>query len=603
MGSILKLLMIYAAAGGLALAQEELPRVKGETAATGQNALIPIKKNDQPTQPTVSGLPDVDAEWAIKSHLEPMLYLDVDLSRNRITNLTPHDSSAGADQPVHHEDNPEMETMVFGDYRDGFKVVSLRQVSLGLGAQRRLEVFNGGEGPVPVGAIVGLVPIGGSDAINVRHVKTMNEARTIVNQVTVPESLAALNDWTAGDSLMVASNGGILFYAGLTYHTVGVAGVYVAQGTWSIYMEKISAAEVHVKITKGVLKEYGVVTGGALASVGLSAFDNTDDSFSFRLDLDKPEAQEVFRLLIGGDLRAAQEASILPDGAARYVAMETEIQSGTFRNFIFGIPLLFNTSWSSGKIDTFARRDLVIEGRKIEAQYGLYARTRRHVGFGVRRVRQQGFYGVSYSDSGYGRSRGQFGKYIWSFADNSSNHWRVRSALREVVRQTGLKQILVNIPAKDNLEYVSFLVDIHFSQDTTHRLMRLAESLSEKEFVERGLVIHREYFRDMKDEPTAANDPLDLCSDYGWNVDHCKYSLERYTKSGMAQMWRALREMNDHREDNVKFTKAYAEFGEGISETVFALQAVVRAVGGQIPVHAEINGTHVSAMKMSFQAK
>jgi hypothetical protein len=532
-----------------------------------------------------------------------MLYLDLDLSRNRITNLTPHEPAGDSERLVSHDFDPLRETLVFGDYRQGFKVVSLRKVSLGLGAQRRLEVIRASGVPAPVGTIMGLVPIAGSDAVNVRHVKTMADARQIEEQVSLPESLAEFENWATGDSLMIANTGGVLFYAGLTYHTAGVAGVYVAQGTWTTYIEKTGPSEIHVKITKGRLTEYGAVAGTVIASIGFSGFENLDDSFSFRVDTSRPEGEEVFSRLIAGDLRMAQEASVHTNGAARFVAMEVETQSGTFKNFIFGIPLLFNTSWSSGKIDTFAKRDLIVDGHKIEAHYGLFARTRKHVGFGVRRVRQQGFYGASWSDTGYGRSRGHFGKYIWSFADNSSNHWQLRMALNEVVRQTGLKQILVNIPAKEDLEYVSFVVDIHISRDNTQRLMNLARTLTQKEFVESGLKLYRDYFKELKDELTSATDPLDLCSDYGWNIDHSKYSLERYTRNAMKQMWEQLNRMSDFRDDKVKFTKAYAEFGEGISETIFAFQAVMKMLDGEVPVNAEFNGTHFSALKMSFSAR
>lgn len=623
----LKSLILTILLGSAVAVAKEGPEIKGGEShqrhllspyqPSGVKALIPLdlgktSRQEEKDNNSPSEVPTDQRGLSVKSRLEPMVYLDLDFSRNRITNLTP-----GKDPLAAFEDHPEHERLVFGDYRSGFRAVSLQRIVGGAGLKKLLEIENASPILAPVSAYIGIVPIIGSEALAVRHLDTLEEARRLDANLVHTPTFAEILSWRPGDSLMFAAKAGFLFFAGVSYHTIGISGTLIRQGTWSIYLEKASATELIIKASSSNLTEYGLSLGQSLATPGVSTFTNKEESFTFRLTLNHPESQELFAQFQSGRLNALQAPShALAGGWVKAVqakvedsgnsaqALETqkEIQSGTFGSFFLGIPFLFNQAWSTGKIETFSRKNLINKNLQVEAHYGMFQQSKRFVGIGVRRNRQRGFYGASYEVTNQTPGeKGYFGKYFWEFNDNDSNHWQLRAMLKEFVRKTGVERALVQIPTVSDLESMSFVAEVHLDEAATDQLMAKALGMSQENFVDLGLKPARAYIAKFNRSPLSeATDPLDVCADYLWEVERCERTLEYDTKSGMKQMWSALRQMAKVRDDKKAFTEAYAEFGEGLSQTAFSFQGVLGLLGSAAQVQIEISGTHVSQLELKL---
>ncbi|MGE3385313.1 MAG: hypothetical protein AB7K41_01140, partial [Bdellovibrionales bacterium] len=142
--------------------------------------------------------------------------------------------------------------------------------------------------------------------------------------------------------------------------------------------------------------------------------------------------------------------------------------------------------------------------------------------------------------------------------------------------------------------------EISFDQPLVDRWIKASLDLSQDQFVALGARLAESYARRLTEALSAEEDPLDLCAEYGWDLKGCRYRLEQDTKSAMRLMWVSLRAMNDLRQEREKFVRAFAEFGEAFSKSVFAFQAALDLLGSGVPATLEVGGTHLSQLRLKL---
>ncbi|MGE3387832.1 MAG: hypothetical protein AB7K41_13975, partial [Bdellovibrionales bacterium] len=482
-----------------AWAQNPPPQLFAQTSVTNRN----LDGNDEKSAPkpalnNFSNVSQNDPKNLLEYKWQPMAVLDLDFSRNRITNLTPQESKPQDIQRlVTYDFLPERESLVFGDYRNGFRVVSLSRIDLGHGHLSYKKVRDFTDLNSNLNALVGLLPVVGGEALNVRYVKTLQQARHIKESIRPPQSIREFDSWAVGDSLMIAKRGGVLFLFGIGMNSVGASALSLARGEWTIHHEKINSRQILVKISNASLTDWAFSTGAGLVNMSQTSFDNSDENFSFVLDLSHSSAETNYQALASGDIAFAQERAASGFNGIDFSEKNNEVQTGTYTNFFMGVPLLLNTQWSRGHIETYSHRNLRWADRKIDVNYGVYSNHRRHRAFGTRRARQQVFFGSAYSAENpqLGFEHGYFGKYFWEFADNNSNHWQLRMAGKELIRRTGLRQAALNIPTREDLEYTTLRFEISFDQPLVDRWIKASLDLSQDQFVALGARLAESYAR------------------------------------------------------------------------------------------------------------
>jgi len=519
-------------------------------------------------------------ETEVRTRWEPTFYLDFDFS-STITNLNVPTTD-------HHENS-----------NSGYRVVNSGRLEFGVGPHVEWYYENATGIRSDAWGIVGLIPIVGSSGVEVRHVGNLEDARKIYGTAIEPvRSLEEIKSWAIGDSKTYLEKGGLLAIAGLGVGWIGLTGSVLAQGSWSVHIERMTADDVAVKITRNEVTQLATAAGSVVVSVGVSNFRSADDGFSFIVKLNGAESPKIFSDLIRGNVAVAQIKASEGSRDVSYTEVAREIRKGHFQNFFLGIPLLANAQWNKGHIRSLSKRDLRLIGAKAEAHYGVFSRQHRVFLFGQSRWRSQSFYGAKYKVTSENQDLtnedGYFGMYSWITSDTDSNQWKLSSALRSVVRQTGVKEILVNIPPVENLESASFNFSVPLSRSLTDKLIDRAKGLSKSEFIAVARALHGEYFKSMTNENIGPHtDPLDICSEYSWNAEYCKYTTDSELKSAMGEMWKSLHKMDQVKSNPKAFTRAYAQFGEGMSTNAFTFQAVLAIAGAGVPLNLNISGTHI----------
>lgn len=553
-------------------------------------------------------------EVELRSKLEPIFYLDFDITR-KIINRTLHDSSKANNQTITYDFNPNRESLILGDYQDGFTVVDYHLIEGGIGLRAKLFYENASGLKELFYAYAGIIPYAGKDMMTVRYANTLAAAKKMPRFSNPPETADDLANWSLGDSMTYESTGGVMFIAGAGFSLIGVSGAKIAKGTWKVYVEKTDIQTAYVKITKNKLDSLSGHVGGVLVSIGTGEFKSSDDGFSYKLDLTSQTGRQAFADLLSGNVLGVQMLEQNQDPSVLHVDNFKITSAGKFNNFFLGLPLILNTNWSSGNIYSFEATDMIIDQKKAQAHYGVYSKDRQTRVFATKRSRTYTFYGADYSvtDSQNQVLNGQFGHFIWSYHNEDSSQSSLRKAMKELVRQVGLQNlVLVNIPSNDDLNYTGLNFEVSFDQNQTDRMIRAAQLQGFVAWKEQGSKALNTYFKTTEDRLGLCENFSSTNNDNFGTADAAEDIRKRcysYYKSGgigedgtleaIEKMHQALREMGTAKGSNSEiFVKAYAKFGKAALTNPFTFNKALELAGTGVELTYTVEGEKLSAYEI-----
>lgn len=575
----------------------------GEDNSTGGEDAVGEDDSTGGDDSTTDGF-DEEEKNQLKSHLEPLFHLSFDYG-SYIVNLTPQFRDVKPKTSVGQYDTRPMashDSLVYGDFRDGFQKTVYGSMEAGLGAQLSFWYENATGIRKDWWGSIGVLPIIGKDTQSVRYVNTLDRARSISGRWQVPKNATDLDRWDPGDSITYVSKGALVFSLGTGWGPVGIGVAKYAEGSWETYVEKVGSERAYVKMTRGKLNSFAMYTSVAIVSLNLSEFKSADDGFSFVFDLTTEVGRKAYEDMIRGNVIASEQFAT--QKPANFVERAPVQKVETFRSVATGkvasrslfLPIIWDATYSRGRVNSFTTSDMHIDRNTARANYGVFTDSESSRFWTRHKEKAFMFYGAKYSVENWdtkARMSGMFGTYSYSFRHENSNAGRLRDGIMELVKKTGLTTLMVGIPDR-HLGYTGLEFNVNFDDDNTMRLMAAAQKMSEDAFVAMTTKQIKEYVN-------VNNDPYNYCpssgnSESGYdNGVACLNQLSWKTKVAARKMYAGLKSMYKHMNSNPKaFSAAYASFGEGMAENLFTFRTAMKLAGPGISVDYLIEGTYIS---------
>lgn len=531
----------------------------------------------------------------LSDRLAPLFHLSFDYG-SYIVNLTPHfknvqPKSAGL---VEYSPMASADTLVYGDFRNGFQKTVYGSVEVGFGGQLEFWYDNVKGLREHFWAYVGVLPLVGKDTESVRYVSTLEKAHKMGGRWVVPKSASDLSAWDPGDSMAYTGHGGIIFSAGAGFGPVGAGVAKMASGTWETYIEKVGSDKAYVKMTRGKINSFSLFTDVSIVSLSLDEFKSADDGFSFMFDLSTEVGRKAYEDMIRGNVFASERMTKAKPRTlverAPVIKVETfrSVSTGKVVRKSLSLPIIWDKTYSKGRIYSYSTSNLFVDRNTARVHYGVFTDSvdSRY----WLRVKEKNFmfYGAKYSVENWdtkARMDSLFGTYSYSFRHDNSNANRLRKGIKELVQKTGLSTLMVGIPDR-HLGYTGIEFNVNFDDDNTKRLMMAAQKMTQDQFINLSTDQIHDYFR-------TNDDPYDLCIlDRG---GPCVQSIKKKTSYAASKMYFALRSMYKNMNSNSKaFAAAYGEFGEGMAENLFTFRSAMKLAGSGVNIDYLIEGTHIS---------
>ncbi|WII73636.1 hypothetical protein QJS83_07085 [Bdellovibrio sp. 22V] len=550
------------------------------------------------TATSTTGGFEEEEENELKAKLKPLFHLSFDYG-SYIVNLTPHFRDV---QPkskfVNYDYRPSSDALIYGDYRDGFQKTVYGSIEVGIGAQVKFWFDNATGIRQSFWGYVGVLPIVGKDTESVRYVSTLEKAHAMGGRWEVPKDASDLDRWDAGDSITYVGHGGIIFSAGAGFGPVGVGVAKLASGTWETYVEKVDSQTAYVKMSRGKLNSFSMFTNVAILTLSVNDFKYADDGFSFLFDLSTEVGRKAYEDMIRGNVLASENIAAQPTKnlveRAPVLKVETfrSVSTGRIVSKSLAIPIIWDKTYSTGKVYSFTTSDMHIDRNTARVHYGIYSDSEDSRFWTRHKEKDLMFYGAKYSVENWdthSTMESMFGTYSYAFRHEKSNGARLKKGIMELVRKTGIDSLMIGVPDRD-LGYTGLEFNVNFSDEGTMRLMSAAQSMSQDEFIDKAVDMVQPYF-------SSKGDPYDYCVfDGGAGVSGtCVNRTIKNTSAAASKMYFALRSMYKYMNSNPKaFAAAYGKFGEGMAENHFTFKAAVKMAGPGTTMDYLVEGTHTN---------
>lgn len=299
--------------------------------------------------------------------------MDFDLTR-KITNRTLHKKVVSLQSELNYEIEPmgsAINTLLMGDFDEGFTVTDYYKVSLGPGAVARLFLDNSTGLAKLFGSYAGIVPYQGKAMKAVRYAPNLEVAKSLDRFQSPPQNASELASLAIGDNLTYDAVGGVMCFSGAGITGASLNAIKVAQGSWNVYIEKNSNSHVFVKLTNSKLDSVGIQVGNAIVSAGKNSFDSEDEAFSYEVDITSSLGKQAYEDLISGNVAGIQALLNKKDPTVKLVTHQSAKRSGSAKSYYFGIPLILYTNWSTGKTNTDELTSFELDQKKMKAQYSI----------------------------------------------------------------------------------------------------------------------------------------------------------------------------------------------------------------------------------------
>ena len=503
-----------------------------------------------------------------------------------------------------------MDTLTYGDYRDGFQKTVYGNIEVGLGAQVHFWYENASGIMDSFWAYVGVLPMVGKSTESTRYASTLDKAYSLNGRNSIPESASDLDTWDPGDSISYVSYGGLLFTGSAGFGPVGVGSNYLAKGSWETYVEKVGSHKAYVKMTKGKLDSLSVFASASIVTVSRNFFSTADDGFSYLFDLSTEVGRKAYEDMIRGNSVAANQfATTKPRNLVEIAPVQKvetfrTVSTGSMVSWSLAIPIIWDKTYSTGRVQSFTSSDLHFKRNTARVHYGIFSSAEDTQFWFKHAEKNFMFYGARYSVENWdtkAKMESMFGTYSYQFRHEASNSGRLQDGIKDLIRQTGLKTLMVNIPNSTNLGYTGIEFNVNFSDDNTIRMMNMAQRLGESGFVDRATKGIDAYFR-MNDPYWYCNYKKGDAAEPGTIDPDCIYRVKSQTARMASKMYSALRTMSRTLNSDPKaFSAAYGSFGEGMAENMFTFRLAMDIAGPGVEIDYLIEGTRISMYYRSWQ--
>jgi len=482
--------------------------------------------------------------------------------------------------------------MIMRDYRDGVQKTGYGFLVGGVGWRTTWWYENASGVDKHWWANVGIAPIIGRQVSSVKYYRTYDEAQKSASVRSLPSTARGADSMTQGDSVTYLNTGGIMFSAATGLGVVGIGPSAIAQGTWETYIEKIDNERVYVKITKGKLASLSMSTGVAIVQLSVTAFKNRDDGFSYLYNLNTQDGRRAYEDAIRGNIIASDMISrkrpknLVEKAPVLKVSTFTSINTGRFIGASMGLPIIWNSTYTKGNINSYSTTDFHINNKTARAHYGIYSENKNFQLWNRHRETDLMFYGAKYIvKSKEETDAGTFGRFTYAYRNEQATHRKVNKAFSDLIQHTGIDELEVLIPEDNDLGYAGFEFNTTLSEDNTLRLMKVATQQNENYFQS----IAERYLREYRQRGDAYNYCRGIATGICWN------RLENETQTAMSEMHKYLEEMAVLKTKDARgYAAAYGRFGRAMSKNHFAFRTALEIAGPGAEISYLIEGARVS---------
>ena len=537
--------------------------------------------------------------------LKPLFYIDYDFTEG-IVAIQPTPTPAPAPTPAPFSMfNPSPMDKQLPIRMDAplYQKSSTQRLEGGIGAALSFYYKNATGVAAQFWAQVGLMPMHGTEISSVRYASTLAEAQAMEGYKQAPQEITQVRSMKAGESVTYKTKGGVIFLGSAGISFAGVNVTSLAQGIWETYVEKVDARQVYVKITQSELNALSVGTSLGLAQIGVQNFKNTDDGFSYLMDMNDVEAAKVYYDLVRGNVAAAQLAAeklsqkvSLTAPVVQKIETFKRISKGKASTFFFGLPIVLNASTSKSKIESFSTTDIHLDNARVEAQFGIYDLTTVTKAFSSHTTNTRGFYGVRYKGSdlktGQLREQGEMGQFTWMAQDDKTSMRSYLFSLNQIIAETGLDMAQLRMPEKFvDLGFSNITVNMTLGHENTQRILAKGRSMQKASFVK--------WSQDRTSWMYARKGNA-LCTKQLPEGTDCLTALTNETTYAAKKMQAALDKMAANYSNDVEYTKAYAEFGQHALTNQVTLGMAMSLAGDGVQVVFATEGTMFTQVVMNF---
>jgi len=534
----------------------------------------------------------------LKAKLLPAFYLDFD-SGNKIINTTSHDSRKADNNLVKSDFNAANDTLVYGDYASGFQVTNYSRLEGGIGANVGFYFANATGLQNALWATIGLIPYSGRELVSNRYASSLKAAHEKPS-LSIPLSADIVDTWAVGDNTTHASKGGIIFFAGPGVGPASLSVSYVANGIYQVYVEKVDAENVLVRLTDINVDRVSVQAGLTLTSVGVTKYKEVAKAFSYLINFKDPVGAKAYSDLVRGNVAAVQKLATQGVSSVQKWEQMTRTQVGRINHFFFGFPIVLNTVWTAGKVYEISNTQTLFDDTLTTVQYGIYLKDRRSRLITTHSSVTQAFYGgvVKIQPKNSTATKAYFGQYTWTAEDDSTSHRDIRSDIKGLIQKTGMKkELTLNIPTFKDLEYSQVSFKMNLNEDTTLSLIKTLTKSSEQNIAALAEKKAQAYF-----SGSGQSDAWELCAIQQERFDSCMTAQIAEARSNGKQLYKAAVNMKAAYTagQDKEFTTAYADFGKALLSSPFVFQAFLQVAGEGIEMEYLVNNTYFSSYHMKF---
>ncbi len=541
---------------------------------------------DQP--PVVDEKPANQSERSLAVRIRPLFYMDYDLG----TGIIAVDDA----KPV-RQGAPNLLQMTRQASR--YQKSSYELLEGGLGAALGFYFKNAVGVTANFWAQVGMMPMKGTEVASVRYFNSLAAAKATRGYKSAPLDVTSLYKWQVGDSVTYKSKGGLIYVGGTGFGIAGLSATKLAQGIWETYIEKVEATQVFVKITSTKLDALSNGAGVALGSVARTDFKNTDDGFSYLIELNSETGRKVYQDLVRGNVTAAQqiveEMERSPElQSVKKVEKFKRKSKGEGYSLFFGVPIFLNATTSENHVQSHNMSDMFIDNSKVDAQFSVYDFTQRSRAFGTHTTMSKGFYGVAFNANdlvtGDLQEAGKFGRFSWVYQDDNSSMRTLHRNMQNLIDETGLEQFRVIIP--------NFSADMDFTNISLNITMTAENIESLTSSVVGRSARQMKSWSERRAKYAYAKKGVALCKTVS-EQGSCENEFLSQTSYASAKMQDALSKMRSRSNKRAEFTKAFAEFGKAAMTNQETLAMALTLAGPGTEISFALEGTYFKAHRMS----
>ena len=482
----------------------------------------------------------------------------------------------------------------------------------GLGASLNFHYKNATGAAAKMWSLLGILPMKGTEVTSVRYSDNLKSAKSISGYKTVPSEVEQVQKMKTGESVAYKSKGGVIFLGTLGMGLASLNTTSLAQGIWETYIEKVDERSAYVKITSSKLDALSMGAAVGLAQIGVQNFKNTDDGFSYLVDLNDNEAAKVYADLVRGNVAAAQvmaekmkneHTSMFTKLTVQKVESFKRMSKGRTTSFFFGLPIILNAQTTKSRIQSHSTTDVHVDNSKIEATFGIYDETFATKAFKTHTNQTQGFYSIRYKATDMTSKKvtdaGEMGQFTWLVQDEKTSTGDFSSSLQDIVNTTGLDVIGMKMP-KDSMDlgFTSIVVNIGLSDENMKNIVSKSKSILSKDISQ--WVTERVKFVHAKKGDRACKSAVPENKISGVS-ESCVDILNRETLAATLKMQSAFKKMMQNYSNDVAYTKAFAELGQYALTNQVTLGILLSMAGEGADVVFSAEGTLLKTYILSFK--